>query len=25
VFAPKYILDTIVKALDREQIQPMLL
>lgn len=25
VFDPKYILDTILKALDREQIQPMLL
>ena len=25
VFAPKYILDTILKALDREQIQPILL
>ena len=25
VFAPKYILDTILKALDKEQIQPILL
>ncbi len=25
VFDPKYILDTILKALDREQIQPILL
>lgn len=25
VFEPNYILDTVVKALDKEQIQPMLL
>ena len=25
VFDPKYILDTVLKALDREQIQPILL